>query len=371
MTSKERVIAALRHEPTDRVPVGEWQINSREVITCVLGRDSYWRGGLRYCRALWDGRRDEVISGWKTDLVEFTLRTGLDTVLVHNCIGTDTPVERPQPIGPGEWRDSTGNIIRYSEETDRLMIVKVAENRPAKTETDASPEPTDSELEIVRHVVKELGSTHFIMSGALIGHRTLHYSRAVTDLESEWYMRLYSDPEKWRDDFLADVDTLYARGVAIAGREGVDGIAFGFDFGFNQGPFVSPEYFRRFVLPGLKARAEIVHGEGLFFLLHSCGNNRRLMDMIVEAGFDAYQSIQPEEKPEELKRLYGADIALWGGVPAGTLVLGTPEETRAQTVWALENLRPGSGFILGTSHSVMPAAKYENFRAMLAAARET
>jgi len=365
VNSKERVLAALRHEQTDRPPMGEWQINSKDVIKGVMGRDSYWRGGLRLYEAMWDGRRNEVVDGWKRDLVEFTLRTGLDSVLVHARYDADTPIEKPEPVGPGKWRTSAGDILQYSEETDRIFVVERGENPPPQPPDSRSPEPTDSELEIVRHVVSELGETHFIFSAPLIGHPRLSYSSAGSDAESEWWMQVYMDPDKFRDDFLSDVDTLFAEGVRIAKREGIDGVGFGFDFGFNQGPFISPEHFRHAILPGLKARAKIVHEERLFFLLHACGNNRKLMDMIVESGIDGYQSIQPEEKPEELKKLYGKDLALWGGVPSSTLVMGTPEQVRSETEWAIENLSPSSGLVLGTSHSVMPGAKYENFIAML------
>ena len=370
MTGKERVQAALNHQAPDRVPTGEYQINAKDVIEGVLGRESFLTGGLPYYQALWDGRRDEVFEGYKKDLVEFTLKAGLDSVLVHTAIGKETCIEKPKPIGPDRWEDSRGNIIEHQQSTGRMLIAREG-NKPAPPEPEppSSPEPTESELETIRYVVEKLGKTHFITCGGVGGHRKLGYSRLYGfDVFETWYMKAHADPEGYarqrleaieRDQEQAD------RSFELARREKIDCHVMGFDYGHNKGPFVSPDVFRRAIFPVLSKLVSLVHEAGFPLVLHSCGNNRLIMDMIVDAGIDVYQSIQPEEKPEELKELYGDRIALWGGVPAATLVSGTVEETRKQTRWALENLSPGGGFVCATSHSVMPGAKYDNYMAML------
>jgi len=85
---------------------------------------------------------------------------------------------------------------------------------------------------------------------------------------------------------------------------------------------------------------------------------------------DVYQSIQTEMDIIALKQRYGKGITLWGGVPAGDLVLGTPEQVRREGREVLEACKPGGGYIYGTTHSVMPGAKHENYLAMLDAWRE-
>ena len=47
------------------------------------------------------------------------------------------------------------------------------------------------------------------------------------------------------------------------------------------------------------------------------------------------------------------------------LVAGTPGEVRASVRQAMERGAPGSGFILGPSHSIAYGSKYDNFMAML------
>lgn len=123
-------------------------------------------------------------------------------------------------------------------------------------------------------------------------------------------------------------------------------------------------------LPALRFQCDSIHSLNAPVFLHSCGNNKIIVDKIVDTGIDVYQSLQPEEKIEELKQIYGDRITLWEGVDAHTLCTGTPAEIKRQRMSSIEHCAPGGGFILGSSHSIMLCAKYENYIAMLEEARD-
>jgi hypothetical protein len=375
MTSKDRVLAAIRHEEPDRVPTGEWEFG-REMVEPVLGKSTF-RHEWAKCHALWQGRRDEVVNDWKTGLVKLAEFYQWDAVLLHNCIGHGTSIEAPEPAGENIWRNSAGDTITYSPETDHFFITEKAP-RPAADPAAPKPpprpaeelEPTDSELEVVRHVVRELGKTHFLLSAPLWGHPGLGYSDA-TRSEVENWVTVFEDPGKAGELRLKSAASpSLRRGIEIAKREGMDGVAWGCDYGCNTGPFISPEMFRIAVFPGLKAFCALIHEYGLVAIHHSCGNNQVLLDQIVEAGVDVYQSIQPEMDIVKMKKRYGKNLTLWGGVPAGDLISKTPAEVKAAGIKALRELKGGGGLIYGTSHSIMPMAKYENYLAMLEALKE-
>jgi len=379
MTPKERVLTAIAHEEPDRVPVGEWQYGP-EIARPVLGDECLWLGGLSRSQALWDGRRDEVVRQWKTGLVKLADHYQWDAVLVHLVIGRDTPIDVPERIAHDRWRFPDGKVLTYSEETDRLFVTERGAPPPSPPPTPAPApakpapppyvEPAESEFEVVRHVVRELGDTHFVFSAALGGHPQLRFSDASVSEVEQW-VKLYEDPDAFLEARLRYVDTPAARGgVEKVKAEGVDGVAWGWDFGCTTGPFMSPDMFRRAILPYLSALCDLIHSYGLLMLLHSCGNNQPLMDMIVEAGVDVYQSIQTEMDIIKMKQRYGRNITLWGGVPAGDLVMGTPEQVKREGIKYVEACKPGGGYIYGTTHSVMPAAKHENYLAMLEALRE-
>ena len=100
MTPKERVLAALAHREPDRVPHGEFATD-HSGIEQAPGRPTYWRGRRRLTEALWAGKRDEVVAGRKRDIIDCTLKLGIDMVPA-NAPG---PRRRHQhPSSASEWR---------------------------------------------------------------------------------------------------------------------------------------------------------------------------------------------------------------------------------------------------------------------------
>ncbi|MBC7289219.1 MAG: hypothetical protein H5T86_14505, partial [Armatimonadetes bacterium] len=87
-------------------------------------------------------------------------------------------------------------------------------------------------------------------------------------------------------------------------------------------------------------------------------------------GVDCYQSIQPEEDIIGLKRDFGTRLALWGGINADTMIRGTPDQVYREVAEVLRACKPGGGFILGTSHSLMVKSRLENYQAALRALRD-
>jgi len=371
LTPKERILTAISHKEPDRVPVGEWQFGE-ELIQPVSGKKPLFFNGLYTMQALWDGRRDEIFDEWKKGIVEIVLKLGWDAVLVHLVADKDARVDVPERIDESNWKYSNGAVIRYSKETNRFFTVQGG--TAAKDNTGKAPdEPTDSQMEIVRHVIKELGKTHFVFSAPLAGGGALSGAAPVGPVvnEVENWVRLYEDPDRYLEQHMAGMaNPLTEKGLEISRREGIDGIAYGCDYGMTTGPFMSPAMFRKAILPPLAKYVEMVHNKGMIFLHHACGNNQVLMDMIVDAGVDVYQSIQTEMDIIKMKKRYGNNITLWGGVPAGDLVTSTPEKVYREAKKYLEECKPGGGYIFGTSHSVMPDAKCENYMAMLDAHRK-
>ncbi len=150
-------------------------------------------------------------------------------------------------------------------------------------------------------------------------------------------------------------------------REGCHGLVPAVDYAMNAGPLFHPKYFRELSLPYVKQQTKAAHNLDLYVLKHACGNNWAFMDMFVEAGYDAYQSIQASATMDisRLKREYGDKIALWGGVQVETLVRGTPDQVRDEVLRAIRDAAPGGGFILGASHSVVNATSPRNYEALL------
>lgn len=366
MNQRQRVRAAIEHRESDLVPVGEWIIDY-EPASLVLGRPTYLRGKARLAQALWAGRRDEIVESTKRDTVELVRRLDLDLVCVNLAWPRDLHYDRAEQVDQETWRDRHGNVFRYSDLTRDLMLLTEGtsgwEPEYPNRWVDGEFRPDRAELEIIEHVMAELGDTHFVFTG--MGEARLPIYSA------QWFerelLRLADDPDGLAEDKLEDYRHLARRVPFFAGL-GFDAIIVGEDFGFNSGPLMSPAMFRQVHFPALQHICQVTHDHGMFLICHSCGNLRRLLPDMIEAGIDVYQAIQPIEDIVGLKRDFGRDVCLWGGVSNHDLVVAAPDEIRRQVKHALETCSDGGGFILGSSHSITVRTPRENIIAMLEAA---
>jgi len=374
MTRKERVRAAIEHREPDTVPIAEWIIDY-EPASLVLGRPTFLRGKARLAHALWAGRRDEVVASVKRDLVELVRRLDLDMVCADLTYPRGLTWEPPEQVDHETWRDRHGNVFRYSELTRDLMLMQAGERgyepeRPARDEwqeqapAERAWKPDPSELEVIEHVLGELGGTHFTFTG--MGRAGLPIFTALW-VERDLLRLADEDPDVLAAERLESAEWSAAR-MPFFARLGFDAILGGEDYGFNSGPFMSPETFRRVHFPGLRRICEAAHQNGLFYICHSCGNLRPILPLMIEAGIDVYQAIQPIEDIAGLKRDFGQDVCLWGGVSNHDLVRAGPDEIRRQVKHAVESCAAGGGFILGSSHSITVQTPLENIMAMLEAA---
>jgi len=364
MTSKERVKTALGHCEPDRVPWGEWQYD-HNVVSTIIGRDTFVGAKFKRTKAFWEGRRDEVVESYKRDEVAFIRGLGLDLVNAPLVPARGHHPPAMKQVDSETYEDSSGALHRVSATTGNLM--------PYRPSPDLGPEPTlesleyhppsppdESEYELVRHIVRELGETHFIaIRGPAIGWPMIGRT------SEERYMSLALKPDLCRrvaeNSGRAAVERLRRLDLT-----GIDGIFSGADYSHNLGPFASPDLFRELILPYLQEMADFIHSKGLFWLDHACGNNWQLMDLFVEAGFDGYQAIQASAGMDMklLKERYGPQLSFIGGVKNESLVLGTPDDVRNDALYALQHGAPGGGYIYGASHSLAVGTTPENLEAM-------
>jgi uroporphyrinogen decarboxylase len=158
--------------------------------------------------------------------------------------------------------------------------------------------------------------------------------------------------------------TAAAHAVSI---ENVGMVFLGDDLGFASGTLVSPAVLRKHIFPQHRRLAQVVHAAGRLLLLHSCGNLRRVMDDVIEIGFDGKHSFEDKIMPvEEVHRRWGDRIAILGGVDLDLLGRGSPAEVRRRTREILDGCAAaGTGYCLGTGNSVANYIPCDNYLAML------
>ena len=92
----------------------------------------------------------------------------------------------------------------------------------------------------------------------------------------------------------------------------------------NSGPVISPAMFRRFVLPGYRKVLKLLerHEVPLRILCTTGGNLSSLLPGLIDAGINGFwisNILDAGMSYSELRRIYGSDIALIGGIDATSL----------------------------------------------------
>ncbi|MCK5007837.1 MAG: hypothetical protein KAR73_10645, partial [Spirochaetales bacterium] len=187
-----------------------------------------------------------------------------------------------------------------------------------------------------------------------------------------FFMRLAGEPEFSRrllerltEAVIADLK-LYLDAVG----QYIQVIGFGDDFGFQNGPQISPELFRSSIKPLLKEIYSTAHAlSPAKVFLHSCGSVHEFIEDFIEIGVDILNPVQTSAADMEVERLksqFGGRIVFWGGGADVQSVLprGTPEEVRRDVRHRLEVMQPGGGFVFAPIHNLQADIPPENIVAM-------
>lgn len=186
----------------------------------------------------------------------------------------------------------------------------------------------------------------------ICGHEHMLYGMAV-------------DPD-WVRDMVDTIADLYISLMEMLfEKEGTpDGIWFYEDMGFKQRPFMSLDMYRELVMPGHKKTIDYCHSLGLKVIMHSCGYVEPLIPGMIEAGVDCLQVIEVKAGMDVLriKKNYGDDLVLCGGMDARNLVANNIDAIRAELEEKIPVLKQDSGYILHSDHSIPDQCNYETYR---------
>ncbi len=145
----------------------------------------------------------------------------------------------------------------------------------------------------------------------------------------------------------------------------------GDDFATQRGLMFSPEMWRHFIKPRLARIFEVGKKRGKLVWFHSCGDISAVLPDLIDIGMDVWETVQLHTlpmPPQELKREYGGDIAFFGGINTQRLPFATPGEVREEVHSTIEILGEGGGYVCGGDHSINADVPPENALALYEAA---
>jgi len=147
----------------------------------------------------------------------------------------------------------------------------------------------------------------------------------------------------------------------------VDAVFLGDDWGDQRGIIIGPYKWRQLIKPRLKKLLDRIRQAGKLSIMHCCGNLFDVIPDTIEIGLDVLESLQPEVMDiYEIKRRYGKDIRLWGGL--GTqqvLPFGTQDEVRSEIRRMIFEMGKDGGYILASAKPIMQEVPTENAVALI------
>lgn len=148
---------------------------------------------------------------------------------------------------------------------------------------------------------------------------------------------------------------------------GADFICINSDYGFNEGPFISPKMFSEFVTPYLTEVVDAIHKLGVKAILHSDGDLRKILDQLVSTGLDGYQSIDPQGHMDiaKVKEKYGNELILMGNVKTSALQDTNKEIIHESVQYCMKYGKPNGRYIFSTSNCIFDGMPLESYHIML------
>ena len=335
MNSAERVFTALRREQPDRVPVLEFVLDAKVAAAAVPG-----------CR----------------DVADCMDRLGMDSV------GCGAFFRKVRENADDSYVDEWGVVYKSGPEAvDHPIGGPIKTLDDAKDYTPPDPDAPDR-LGRLPELVKRYG-----------GKRAICFHHRAAFMWSAYLMNIdailigFLDKPDVVEIVMDKVLECNMRIVRRAIRAGAEVVILGDDYAGNHGPLMSPAVFEQFILPRLTKMIDMIHEEGAFCIKHSDGDLYSLLDMIVSAGPDGINPIEPVAGMElkRVKDLVGREVCITGNIDCAHLLpYGSVEDVRESVRQAIADASPGGGYILTSSNSIHSSCKSDNVIAMVAACKE-
>lgn len=377
MTSRERVLACLDHQPTDRVPIIIGASNATGMKMPVY---------QRLKQTLGIAAPDDYIYDWPelgTALLDETtlerLRVDVRGVLDRFPAETYRRNRARPPHDP--FIDDWGSGQKEIESGVWYPGVHPLAEARGIDDIERYPWPDMDEPSRVAHVRAEAqrlrASNQFASMGTpwlLFPFERAHAMQGM----ATFLGNMASDPE-FSEALLRKIAGLCKQLMGHFLREcgdALDIVKIGDDLGTQSSLMISPRMYRRMLKP--------IHADFITFIkertkakifFHTDGDVFDLIDDFIEIGVDILNPIQTSAGRigdlAALKRRFGERLTFCGAIDTHHLLPhGTPAEVRREVRRVIDALAPGGGYMLAAVHTIMQDVPAENVLAMVDAACE-
>jgi len=342
MSNRERILAALRREPVDKIPFMHWW---RHFPRGTVEREVRNRGmGLCVSLPFYIESRPNVEVVQRSEytggrrVVRFTYHTPLGSVseLLRVGVGWGSGIMGRDFRGITPWRispEEEGRMIKKPEDYDIVeFMIEDTRYKPY--------------YEALKDFQGYLGEDGIVTTN-------LPYSpfqKIAIDFVGQ--ARLYIDYTKHRKKVESLYQTLvekYRELYPLAIDAPVDYVNYGDNI---DGVLVSPRFFERYCTPNYNEAARVLHPSGKVLGSHMDGRLRSLAESIAKTELDVIEAFTPPpmgDLPVSEALSLWKEKVLWINYPSSVYVAGGPDAVRRHLFDLLKSVIPGDRIILAAS----------------------
>ena len=341
MTKKERMLAAIRREPQDRIPT---QIDFSPKMLDLMS--SHYGVPNRGEEELLDVMDNHLVYGFLND-----------------------------PFGMQRHREISGNSIKFDNWGIGYDVTQEGTFEAVHPLEDADslagytfPDPNaPGLLDWAEGVIQKYGNDYVVASYQVLC--LIERASALRGFEN-FLCDLYEE-EDFMYELLDGITNYQCELAKRYIRAGVSAGRVGDDYGTQNGMLIDPDQWRKILKPRLAKIIGTYKNEGIPVIMHSCGDIRPIIPDLIEIGVDVLNNVQPEAMPREDLIQYRGQVTFYGGISTQrVLVSGTEEEIYNEVKACCEMYGPGDGLLLSTGISVMSDVPMKNLNALMHAFNE-
>ncbi len=259
-----------------------------------------------------------------------------------------------------------GAAVEFPDDNEplsrRCVLEKLSDFRRLKIPDPARAPGMSTVLAAARHAVEKGGRHRYIMANIDCGpFSTAANLRGVEpfllDLVTE-------DPALVQEylEFCTELVIAYGRAMQQTGVHGIQ-------YGDSSASLVSPDLYRRFVLPYQMRSIRALQSDRCDFWLHICGQSGHLIPMLAELPMDVFE-VDALVPLGEARRKIGEKIALKGNLDTKLLMQSDAQRIYQATCEMIGGYGSRRGLIVSAGCGVPRETPLANLQAMVAACRD-
>jgi len=333
MNSRDRVTSALAYNEPDRLPIDN--------------------------------------NGFVSGMHEAAYRNLLKYLNIEDEIRIYDPVQRLAEVKDienpdGTFADEFGTVYRKVGYYADVYYAPLKEKTLDEIRAFKLPDPGDpSRFKGIRKKAENLcnNTEYSVWAGPV--NSLFYFAWCLRGLEV-FMADLYAEPKiaRYLMDKIVDWNIGFFEGFYSEIGQYIDVFWIGDDWGVQEGPLISPAYFRKEVVPRFKKMISFIKSRtDAKCCYHTCGSVYWCIEDLLEMGVDIVHPVQANAKgndTDKLKLNYGKRICFHGGTNNQGVFHKDIHTLTIDTLKRIKDLAPGGGYIFSSGHNIQANMPPEN-----------